>query len=798
MNKNREAKQFAKKKKGINVRNVFISSLLALTLISPSPALAQETPVASIEVGTYRQEVQSAYTRENGLPSNVVVDAAATDDGLVYAATEAGVVFLQDGKWREVPNLGLAQALAADGNALWAATSKGLFRVENGKSELSPAILPAGLNSLAAAGGTLLAGTGEGLYSLREDSFGPVTALNEMLGNTPAVLDVAAGADGAIAVAALSGLYEKTASGWQQLYPRNEKYSWAPHDVRAAAYTEDGSLWFACPYGVGRRSNGSWSLYTGNEGLPYNDFTAMTTVNNTVWFGTKIGAIRYDGSHWAYRQGQRWLPADPVNAIAVRQDGTAYIATDAGLSVIGFEPMTLAEKADFFEEEIDKYNRRTDLGYVIEAHLPAPGVKEGATTHDSDNDGLWTAMYGAGECFAYAATKDPEAKRRAEDAFEALRFLTVVTRNSTPPALPGFVARTVLPVSEGNPNEEHYTVEKDQRSRQGDKLWKVLWPRWPLSKNQQWYFKADTSSDELDGHYFFYALYYDLVAETEEERSRVREIVAGLTDHLVEHDFKLIDWDNEPTRWAIYDPEEINNNPWWHIERGLNSLSMLSYLRTAQHITGDAKYADAFHTLVEDHGYAQNAFYPKFQMGPGSGNHSDDEMAFMCYYNLLKYETDPVLKGGFAYSLANYWRLEDPENNPFFDFVAAASTQGVSFESAFVNVDLTLRGDEWLRDSVDTLKRYPLDQVNWRHTNHHRLDIVPLGDHVTLIGDNEPPHHGHKRNGDVLPVDERHFNHLNHNPWELDTGGNGTTLADGASFLLPYYMGRYHGYIQGK
>ena len=38
---------------------------------------------------------------------------------------------------------------------------------------------------------------------------------------------------------------------------------------------------------------------------------------------------------------------------------------------------------------------------------------------------------------------------------------------------------------------------------------------------------------ELDGHYFFYPLYYDLVADTVEEKERVREVVRDLTDHLV-------------------------------------------------------------------------------------------------------------------------------------------------------------------------------------------------------------------------------------------------------------------------
>jgi hypothetical protein len=36
----------------------------------------------------------------------------------------------------------------------------------------------------------------------------------------------------------------------------------------------------------------------------------------------------------------------------------------------------------------------------------------------------------------------------------------------------------------------------------------------------------------------------------------------------------------------------------------------------------------------------------------------------------------------------------------------------------------------------------------------------------------------------------------NHDPWELDQGGDGLELADGGSFLLPYYMGLYHKFIE--
>jgi hypothetical protein len=47
----------------------------------------------------------------------------------------------------------------------------------------------------------------------------------------------------------------------------------------------------------------------------------------------------------------------------------------------------------------------------------------------------------------------------------------------------------------------------------------------------------------------------------------------------------------------------------------------------------------------------------------------------------------------------------------------------------------------------------------------------------------------------VLPVDERSFAHWNTDPWRLDQGGDGRELAIGTVFLLPYHMGRYHGFI---
>ena len=190
---------------------------------------------------------------------------------------------------------------------------------------------------------------------------------------------------------------------------------------------------------------------------------------------------------------------------------------------------------------------------------------------------------------------------------------------------------------------------------------------------------------------------------------------------------------------------------------------------------------------------------PKIQRGTGSGNQSDDEMAFMSFYNLLKYTDNIELRTHYLTAFHAYWMIEQPERNPFFHFAYAAHGRGKVFRDPFGDHDLSPWGD-WLADSIDTLKGFPLDRVNWPHQNSHRLDIIPLPKQQGsgMLGTNaneERLSRGYRVDGKVLPVQERFFAHWNTDPWRIDYGGDGRTLACGSVFLLPYYMGRYHGFI---
>ena len=693
------------------------------------------------KIGRFSQEVATCYTIEHGLPSNDVQSVRLGADSQVYAETKKGWAVCKKGNWSKC-DVPAAEMLVGY-------------------------VDPACCRSLGKQ-----------------------------------VNQVAKNADGCIVVATDKGLLTRADARFEPIVVEDgQGRRWGVSEVRGVAFDSLGQLWFGTPAGVACRTSQGWKFYTGREGLPYSDFTSATAgPKGVVWFATHFGAIRFNGSEWAYRQGRRWLPHDDVRNIAVDGQGNAWFATAGGVGLIEFKPMTFAEKAAFYEEEMERYIRRTPFGYVSEVDLTRPGDKGQIIYSDSDNDGLWTSMYGAGECFAFAATHDAKAKDRAKRVFEALRFLQKVTQGCQHSPPKGFVARTIRPVDWPDPNIGQIDRDRTEQ-RESDPLWKVYEPRWPKSADGKWYWKSDTSSDELDGHYFFYPLYYDLVADTKEEKERVREVVRDLTDHLIEHDYCLIDHDGKPTRWAAYGPKWLNHGANWWAERGLKSLSILSYLAVAEHITGDPKYGEHLRKLCSEHAYDANLMVPKIQRGPGSGNQSDDEMAFMCFYNLMKYAKNEKLWQKTRLSFYGAWVLEEPELNPFFHFAYAASFFGTSHANASPvlwddGVDdskTTLAPrDGWLEDSLATLKGFPLDRLNWALKNSHRLDIVWLSRQQSFT----PHRTGHCVNGKVLPVENRHFNHWNTDPWELDYNGNGQQLANGTVFLLPYYMGLYHGFIR--
>ncbi|MBW3622977.1 MAG: hypothetical protein KY468_06150 [Armatimonadetes bacterium] len=539
--------------------------------------------------------------------------------------------------------------------------------------------------------------------------------------------------------------------------------------VYDVAVDPHGHAWVATDAGVILRSGGGFfEVLLPEDGLPMHEVHSLLLDEaGSRWFVHPKGISRLKDGEWRYFAGRRWLPGDTVSQIVSGGKGGVFAATDAGLGWIAAEPMTLEEKARRFEARLRARHVRS--GFVSTSILETPGDVSTSIHEASDNDGLWTSLYVAAECFRYRVTGDPAAKANAIESMAAMERLERVT------SIPGFPARALVLKdervwkSDPETGEWHpFSVESRKSKVQSRDPGSLTFDfRLSTFDRVEGEWKGDTSSDELVGHFFACAVFHDSI-DDEAWRARAAAYAGRLADHLIQNDFNLIDLDGQHTRWGFYSPR-ILNTPEGEHQRGLNSLEILQHLKVAHALTGEARFGEAYHHLVHNHHYALNTLRQKITV-PGHVNHSDDELAFLSYYPLLRYETDPALLAIYRKSFRRSWEIERPERSPFLNFLYGGVMDGPC------DADLSRRA----------LEKIPLDIVHWRMENSHRADLPR---EATDDRFDRP------QSTVALSPAERGMLKWNGNPYRLDDGSDGRVEEDGAFFLLPYWMGRAYGLI---
>ena len=696
---------------------------LVILLFSAKLALGQK---ASLPVGPFPQEVINKYRTSSEITSLAVCANS------VFAGSREGVLVLSGGQFNNyarTPELENIKALWCDNLNLLIGASNGLYSISMVSNLPARKIAEGEITGLVLWKDNLYLNTPSGLMLFQAEKPAPVE-----------ISSLVYGAD------------QKSAKTPAGNCP-------GKISIRGMASEGDNYIYLASSRGVIRAGDSGCLEITGRQGLPYEDALAVAARDDALWVGTAVGAAGYDNKEWHYLEGPQYLLKERVQAVAIAPDGSAWLGTPSGITHVEYRMMTLAEKAGYFEKATR--DRHLRYGLVSDSHLGKPGDLSTNHTFTNDNDGLWTAMYIAAECYRYAATKDPEALAFARQSLQSLMFLETVT------GLPGLMARSIA-----RPDEEVDKVRGDHP---------MQWDN--FSPDGEWRWKGDTSSDEVVGHYYGYSIYYDLCADAQ-EKEQIRVKVRRITDYIIENDYNLLDVDGKPTtygKWNFYD-----NWRRFSPDRGLNSLEILSHLKAAYHITGAPKYQDAYLDLAWNKGYARFMVNQKINI-PGFLNHSDDELAFLSYYPLLKYEADPELLKYYRASIEKSWKIEKPEKNPLFNFIyGAVSPEGTDFD---------------LDGSLSTLKRISLDLVRWNHHNSQRADLKIKAGRGRF---------GEKESRTPLPPDERTVMKWNGNPYELDSGkgwqptesmdyagtsSGGMSEEAGTFWLLPYWMGKYYGFI---
>lgn len=489
--------------------------------------------------------------------------------------------------------------------------------------------------------------------------------------------------------------------------------------------------------------------------LPWTEITAVEEINGNLWFGSSKGAfmLKPDGN-FDYYFGERWLPGNQVKHISPGTDGSVLILTDQGLGKIIFEEMTLYEKAMYFEKQVrDRHIRH---GFNSGLTAMEKGNVNSGRLKDSDNDGLWTSMYLAGQVFRYAVTGSAEALQNCRESLDAMERLYSIN------PVPGFPSRSF---------ERSGYIERLSDPE-----------RWQHSSDPEWDWKATTSSDEAIGHFFAFGVIADLIDDAE-LKSRAITLIDTLANHIISHDMYLVDYDGKPTTWGRWNPEYVNARPVMVGDRKLNSSNIVGMLQTAYHFTGKEKYKEQAYELMTKHGYLENLMRPMSEIGTApddaddwskmlsaSWNHSDDEMYYVGYWGLYNHAFDDSLKSMYKEAIIDHWQYERPEKEGLWN-IMTAMTGTPEFD---------------LEEAIWYLKEHPMDLIDWAIANSHRKDIEFMESNFRRQTIKE-----------VLPPDERPVQRHNGNMFNLDRShSNGLSEhSAGDIWLLPYWMGRYLGVI---
>ena len=716
----------------------------------------------TLNFGKFKQYDKKFITEIDGSSVTSVAFCGET----LYIATTENTFEYSEGNLKKLSFK--AEKLFSENGRLYASMGKILSEIKNGKSKKIAEFNSSVIDISTGLDGSFWLITEDTLYLKDGSEFKEIVDLPSEVVALAALDNKAKYAETVYVGSSVEGLLSMKGKRrhWAELLPENTGVM--SRKINCLKIDALGHLWVGTDDGLNIYDGRNY-WFKGDDfySIPSGSFNDMYFAKDgKKYFATNTGVVTLIEGKISYFSYGAWLMHPVVTKIAVSENGTIVAVTPRGLSVITSQYMTLSEKAKHFDDFSVKYNTRNE-GYHVDRILRKYGDLESGWLPNSDNDGLFTGLYCASQCFRYATTGEKEAKENAKRAVEAMIKLTEVTGKS------GFTARATRYKDDpyfGTGNREEWHVCND-------------------NPDCEWL--GETSSDEMTGHYFAYGIYFDLVAD-KKEKKKIAEVVKKITDHIIENNFHLCDVDGVPTTWANWEPDLLNNDDRWYFEKGTNSLEILSFLKTTYHVTGDEKYNKVFDMLISKHHYAMNCM--QYKCEDAHIAHIDDQLDFTNIYPLIVYTDSEAQKEIFKMGLTHHYEYERIERSPFFNIVYGA---------------LTNRPCD-IENAAKSLSEMNLDLIVWPTYNSYRKDIEidyapqELGCAPQL---KEPVEYSSRvlmnYDGNQFVCDSGVEEFVSINTKNANraaalpntSGANGMRTAMPYIYLLPYWMGRYYGLL---
>lgn len=501
-------------------------------------------------------------------------------------------------------------------------------------------------------------------------------------------------------------------------------------------------------------------------------------------------------------------------------------------------PESLAQKAAHYDELAPRLHIHPQLKWAMNVTLKqvevdcegeqvppclAPIASEAEATwedvaqwHTGENDGLWSALYLTSQAFRYGATKSPEAlaniKLLLEGQVTRMRITGVpgiFTRQFIPPNVPGIACPD--PVTQIG----HYTtdLEKDDNRwvqvREDGCVWAVdrvsgEWTTTPEGMTQPhcglddyagWCWLDNVSQDEYAGHMLALGVLWKLVDDPD-VRDTVRDLMTQVGVHLMENDLFFVDWDGRQTEHGKLHALSFADTPGF-----LAALSM-DYILQAAVASGRQDLWDYYHLCLLQQGGGQcegwphwneeaydTEYLPMMELYVGlqdcKSNWNNFSMVLCAMHNLVWFETEPALREHIQWVLDQKF-INEPgrtrtmivQGNPWFNFTFAA------FKRLGPGSDGPALGP--VEEGICSLRQFPASkQIRDADSSgaYPHFCETRLGGSATEF---------------PVPVAERCISTFE---WWRDPYARQTCTANAYRFnqpgdyLLPYWMGRYFGFI---
>jgi len=479
--------------------------------------------------------------------------------------------------------------------------------------------------------------------------------------------------------------------------------------------------------------------------------------------------------------------------------------------------MTLAQKAV-------KYDR---LARVLHVHPAdkrihnvtlAQGVTEETGDyqdvvdwHPGENDGLWTGLYIASQAFRYGATGDAEALdnlRVMMDGLETGMRITGVdglfTREYITPGVTGMACPTdpasYIP-DEAKDDNRWVKVDADGAILVYDPeaVDFVRTEHFVPAEYTGYCWLDNVSQDEYAGHMLALGSVYQLVDDAQ-LRERAAVLLEDVAAHLMLHDMALVDWDGREVEHGRFWPLALTDFPGFNVIMGLNMVLQGAvasdradlwdfYENCLLQENGPNDCLDRY--LTPPQSFMEWLWLTGMYVGRDGckSNWNNMAMAFCQIFTLIWFERQPWRRAQFQdalesrlYTFRDNVREMARQDNAAWTVIYASMKR--------VGPGSTGQDVAAVNEAICAMRRFPESES---------LPALEVGEELFPTDwDCESRFDGEYLTFDPVPEYLRcpvtfawWSNPYQHQSCQADA----RTIKQPADYLLPYWMGRYFGYL---